>query len=56
MELRIIEKFDVHAFFIMCFNGMGSVGNPESLTMHGSSIHFSIISSVEWEAWEAKNH
>ena len=37
------------------FGGVGSVGNPH----HWKRIecmHLFIISSVEWEAWEAQNH
>ena len=37
------------------FGGVGSVGSPESLKMHGFRTCL-IISSVGWEAWKAQDH
>ena len=42
-------------FFHNFFGGMGSVGSPKSLNMI-DSYAFLMISSMEWEAWEAQNH
>ena len=54
-RMEIVGNPDLHSFCMISSVGVGSAGSPESLKMYSFHTVF-IVSSVEWEAWEAQYH